>query len=673
MSIGRMRYLKTNARCNVPSNVMYLDIATRKRQAKNYPWKDEYTFCVAHVRWDVWEEDRYRQISSRFYPTPDDLVARIISRTWRKKPLLVIVSKSRITLPLTGIFDWIDKGRISLESIVDADPPVILKLGHEGCRVKIIDIANYFGESLETMKGVFASCDQTAEDQIVGGNADEIKCEMVTEAIRNAFRSYVEFCRKNDLGNLRYTLASQAMQAYRHRLGPRTNVKEMYTDKEGIQKERLAQRVLPLIHECSDVLRLERLAMFNGETRIFFVGNIGRCDGFSSVANGGQKEKHGSVPKGPIYHLDVNSLFPYVMSRFRYPCKLIAFEDYCELSELKDRLSTLEAVANVMIDSTRNTYPVHHDGKTIYCTGRFWSTLCGQELRFAINNNDVSQCGMVAYYQTADLFSDYVKCFWGLKKQHQEDKQLVMCNLANSVLKALWGKFGQHHQRWVEDERLKPPKRWGRWFEVNWKDQTVTECRAIAGCCQRSHTDEFSANTFPAISACVCANARQYMRILRILLGDKDLYYQGVDSLIVNQAGYDRLNKSGFINRDKLGCLKIVGKYDEGQFINLRNYRLDGVVKLAGLPAAAKPTGDGSYLATFHPSLRTFLETDKGMKVTDYSTMMRFNASYSGGSVGSDGWVTPFRMEPKNARGIIPTGEEQVSDRPNQPGLFGNE
>ncbi|GAI55798.1 unnamed protein product, partial [marine sediment metagenome] len=188
------------------------------------------------------------------------------------------------------------------------------------------------------------------------------------------------FVKENDLGKFSYTIAGQALQAYRHRF-LNCNI---------------------WIHRYPDVMEAERAAYHGGRTEAFFLGK---------------------VPADKVYYLDINSMYPSVMVENPYPIRLLStirkptLKGIAKLSRdyevmVKGRWNIKEPVLPLMQE--RLTFPI----------GRFSSTITGPEYRYLADRGWIEAIYTAWIYQRGYPFTNYITYFWKLRSEAIGHKQL---------------------------------------------------------------------------------------------------------------------------------------------------------------------------------------------------------------------------------------------------------
>lgn len=476
---------------------------------------------------------------------PDKLWELIAATVDKRRPLYCIGYGLAHTWRLSGGWEWLEKQNPGSWRIVIANPPIMFRGKVDGCSVAIMDAYNWFplpldeiGNSLQLPRHPGPSHTAYWMD---GTQASLRDCEIM----ERCFTELVQWWRVNDLGVLGKTIAGCSMNAYRHRFMPRAI----------------------LHHDNETCWALERNCYYGGELAISRIGTI----------------------HGPIWDLDVNSLYPYMMRRYEYPYRLVRYCEQGSLDWLHSRSADYCLAANVTVRSLHYRYPKRHDSHTIYPDGVYQTYLCGPELNTALQNKDIIEVRQCAAYAQADLFTDYVDFFWKARLQARAAGQPHKELIAKLLLNSLYGKFAQRPMRWKAMEQVLPPDRWAQWRMTDKVVNKVREFRSIAGQVQELICEGEPRETCPIIAACVTAFGRQHMRGLRAAAGEGNWYYQDTDSLMVNDAGMDELLLSAQIDKRELGCLKVEAMAERLVIHSPKWYELDGLVKHSGVKLGADP------------------------------------------------------------------------------------
>lgn len=265
-----------------------------------------------------------------------------------------------------------------------------------------------------------------------------------------------------------------------------------------------------------------------------------------------------------VYLDDINSLYPFVMSKNLYP----DFENLqvsTQKSIFHNVLSDFEGVANVQLENKDNIpiipYKTVIDGteKLIFPSGKFRTWVNFNELRFALDRGyKLIDVDKFVWGKPKDYFSEYVTEIYGLRKKASNDfDKLTLKYLLNS----LYGKFGQK----VKDRKFgtfnNPPDDKSLIFQPfspisefgYWGNNNIHYVR---------HT---------IFSMCSYVTSYARMELYKLLEKlDFDVIYCDTDSIVTEK----RLGNKYYSN--ELGKLKTEYVIDESIFLFPKHYWLSG-------------------------------------------------------------------------------------------------
>jgi hypothetical protein len=486
--------------------------------------------------------------------------------------------------------------------VIINNPPTIIacRSSISGGRVVVVDLLNWFGSSLSDIE---ETLDRDREDWRHSINGyKELACPSMEKAgvVLSAFLRLCTWSRKHDVGMFRYTAASQAMSAYRHRF--------MTHDI--------------CVHDNDYVKGLERQAMFGGRTELFRAGSF--------------QEK--------MHQLDVSSLFPSVMKHGYFPIRLNRSEPTAIWSDSLPDIQYGNSVATCWLRTIDPIYPVRTESGIIYPVGEFCTVLCGEELAHAHWSGALHSVQSWAEYSTEQIFTSWVEYMWQLRKNHEADGDFIYAKLVKLMLNGLYGKFAQKAAQWVNVGDSLADEPWREWTQTDVAKQTTRRFRSFG-----YHKQEFTgggeiASSFVAISAFVASAARYRMNQLRKIAGRSEVYYQGVDGLIVTEKGRQLLDDAGEISESTLGKLRHQLTVDEGEILGYCDYRLGSKVVKSGLSQTAILQPDGELLQQISLVNESLFGTgeQRGPKRKDaYFTRQAMAIK---GVMADDGVIWPYQL-----------------------------
>lgn len=427
-----------------------------------------------------------------------------------KTRLYLFAHNHGFDLPVVDAFAQLHaRGFVLGRAVIDC-PPVILKWRRGGCTIEALDTLNIWrvplarlGEKVGVRKLRMPAETASARRWLAYGRRD-------VKVIMAACLAWFDFLKLHRLGGFAPTLASQAMRAYRHRFMEH----ELVTDDD------------------TNALELARGSYVGGRVECYRLGRV----------------------EGPVYRLDVNSMYPFVMRDSYYPVKLISTTRRASLEDLRAWLSCYCVTALVDIFTPAPAYPVIHEGRLVFPINRFTTTLCTPELHMALEAGHVERVHHVAVHERAVIFREFVTELWALRRKAAACGDALLEWLLKIFQNSLYGKWGQRGRVYREAGQVEYTDA-RAWLELDADTGTVYKHRALGGLHQIFADDAESYNSMPAIAAHVCAYARAHLWRLQLTAGREDLFYCDTDSLDTSQAGYDHL--AALVNPAELGALKL--------------------------------------------------------------------------------------------------------------------
>lgn len=293
--------------------------------------------------------------------------------------------------------------------------------------------------------------------------------------------------------------------------------------------------------------------------------------------------------------LDVNSLYPAVMASSRLPNKLLRLTENITVSDLKRLLRETVAVARCTLRSKHPQLPVPCRRGISY-DGRAGDTvLAGDELRDAAESDSILSVSLCAIYSAADLFSGYVKHFFGLKARAAAEGNVADLALAKLMLNSLSGKWAQRGRKWVKCDNALSRGSFSFWWSVPLGQTVPVRFRCLAGKCEELVQGCEPRDSFPAITATIAANARRALYLLLVGAGAGNALYCDTDSVHTVPSGQRALERCGFPFGDQLGALRCVCAGNDAYYWGPRHYRVGSRFVCAQLKPSAVEVADGVY------------------------------------------------------------------------------
>ena len=425
-------------------------------------------------------------------------------------------------------------------------------------KLQYVDTHNYLKTSLEAIgKKVGLPKMDKPDFKSVDDSYLKQYCQRDVEVIEKFILDFIRFLADNKLGSLKYTMASTAFNSYRTRF----MTKEIYhysTFKGHIQEN------IPM-HT------LERNAYKGGRVDCFFIG-----------------EKHGD-----FYNLDVNSMYPYVMSNISMPIKPIAFSDDINIHDLKLIMLNRYVIAEVtyLENNIHGRIALKHNDMLEFPSGLIRNTVHHSELQYMLDHKIIKEIHQVIVYERTNIFKDYVDFFYELKKNATNESEREMSKL---FLNSLYGRFGM---RYYSSETPIPYPDEPENGSVMWDDSTGKKQLYYwwdGHLCKSNQSDYIPVkNTNLAIAGCVTSEARMLLLKYIEICGYENLYYVDTDSVICNRKGYENLKD--YLNDKELGFLKLEKQANYLKINAPKDYIFGDKIRSKGVPMDSTTNLDGTF------------------------------------------------------------------------------
>lgn len=292
--------------------------------------------------------------------------------------------------------------------------------------------------------------------------------------------------------------------------------------------------------EDPEPLALDRHAYYAGLAEAFRVGEI----------------------EGPLYQLDVSSLYPSVMRENPFPCEVLNSGDASMYPDAPAELEPWDTTAEVWLETPAHPFPVRASNGTHWVTGRVRTALCGPELARAHSLGVIRRVGHWVRYRMDAPFGEFVD-FWWLQRMlaRREGRPLdeAMCK---RILNSLHGKFGQRSHQWADTGIRWDRGKYGAGIAVTMDKDVHTYWRIVAGVEFSSPYEGEDPRGFVPIAAWTASYGRCAMWDAIYTAGLDHVFHCATDSLIVDGVGLGQLQLAGLVDAETLGLFRHVATED---------------------------------------------------------------------------------------------------------------
>lgn len=555
------QYIRPNIKTSQPRNLIFFD--TESYISRSQDGTEVHTFrlgVACYVRLDSAKEEWLK------FKDPYKFYEFVVKHTRAKTTTWVFAHNIYFDLKLTNLLDYLGRNgwQMTFIYVPTSRPGFIARFRKDSRQIVIVDTMNYYpntsvaelGEKLG-IKKVDVDFENATDEELFK------RCQTDVEIIKRAMLELMTRWKNEELGEWSYTLAGLSYNAFRHKF--------------------YYYPVYP--HDDEHVKELERESYHGGRVECYRLGDV----------------------NGPIYYLDVVSMYAYVMKTIRVPTMLIGYYEHMSVENLKYfLLHGYLIIARVRVKTDEPVYPKRHKNTLIYPIGTFWTTLATPELHYALVQDHILEVGGVALYSGRRLFSDFVNYFYDWKARAEKEGDEISRLQAKLILNSLYGKFAERRkvtEIYENSERYE----WGKF--IHFDNQGRWHVWSLGHFTVYMQTSEEDTNhTFIAIASHITSAARVHLYKLMKSVGLENVIYVDTDAIYCSQAGYERVKKS---LSNTLGGLRLKDKKPSMFIFGDKSYVFGDTAKLAGIPSRAIRISETKYKFLRMVRLRRDLERGK--------------------------------------------------------------
>lgn len=531
-----------------PQNIIFFDCETEAKQITDKGELHKLKLGVA--RYYRTNKDGKLTFQREMVFTQTHEITYFILKVARPKTKLYIMAHNFVfDLFTSGLLSQLKDAGFRLNSFYQKGQSAIFHWSKDSCKIIGLDTGNFYTGSLEKIGEWLGEPKLTVDFKTVLDDDLIVYCRQDVMILVKAMQKWMDFLKDYDLGGFRYTLASTAFSAWRHRF--MTHKVYVHVDKEAEE--------------------LETASYHGGRVQVWKVGYF--------------DDDH-------YYYVDVNSMYPFVCVTNEYPTSLYRLYDNPTVSNLQHKIFLYCITADVTIKAQPHCYPKLYDKRIVYPGGVFRTTLSTPELLYALLNDEIIKVHTMAVYQKAPVFASYMLSLYDMRRKFKDEGNEPYYLNAKLLMNSLYGKMGQWNSqtKMIGSGESNATK---IIYGINGDTGKPFKHIYLNGDVYEETTDGLAYHAFPGIAAHVTAYARMYLFHLRSVAQPDNVFYCDTDSLIVNSQGYQNLSE--FMDDSELGKLKIEVESD---WINIRapkHYAMEGRDKHKGIKKSAIKIGENTY------------------------------------------------------------------------------
>ena len=360
----------------------------------------------------------------------------------------------------------------------------------------------------------------------------------------------------------------------------------------------------------------------------------------SELYHGGRTEVYKRNQKIDAVSLDVNSLYPYVMKKYRYSVKFrrkLVINDYVTdylIENIKKQKYNYIIFIDYKTQLSRTPIMTNCQGHLIDVQENL-TYITGQEFLELYESDKNLSFKLYKVYEffNNDLFSKYIDYFYKLKKEANNEAEK---NIYKLFLNSLYGKMGQRVKSlkfldYKDFPELKPFRKTNDLIRFNGISYSLYNDFLTM-------LEQQEYKYSPLISAEITANARIVNYQYQKKLGIENIIASDTDSFIIPKIEFEKIpNKEKIINNE-LGMLKIEeDKSGIVEFYGLKDYMnfTTNIRKIKGIRKNAVKINENKYSMEIFKILNRNeeigIELEQRIKELTYDiTKLKYNKENNG-------------------------------------------
>jgi len=434
------------------------------------------------------------------------------------------------------------------------------------------------------------------------------RCRRDVEILRASMLRLLDWLEANELGSFRLTGPAQAQAAFRHKY--------------------MAEKTL-LSHSDQPTLDAERRSAYTGRAEVW---------------------RHGRHP-GYLYEWDYKLAYAHLARRLQLPARFVGHR-YAPTAEDMARLGQKYALlADVDVQTELPLVPTEHDGRILWPVGKFNSQLWDVELRLLDLYDQPYRIKQVRLYKREPLLAEWATWIIG----ELDGDPPAAAPFEQIVLKAwsrtLIGRFGLRYPK-LELHSIEPDNK------VDYRPLLDLETGAVSTLIQIGNKRyeqtgvEEGTDSTPAVMAYIMAASRFTLWATMESVGLDHVYYVDTDSLIVDQAGHQRLLDQERAGRR--GDFRFKRRLHDVELVAPRVILEDGAPKIAGLSKQAVRTGKRTYRAPYWETVAGAIAHQRADSVTVKQRTFTIPTVDVRRRHRARGQTIPYRIDTLNGNGATP-------------------
>ena len=447
----------------------------------------------------------------------------------------------------------------AIEALSLAPGSTWLKWRRDGATLEMVDSLTWLPMTLDRIGKLIGMEKASLPRSNAPERAWVERCTSDVAILREAWLRVVKWLRAEDLGNWRPTGAGQSWSAWRHRF--------------------MTHKIL--LHGDDEIRAVERKA-----------GWTGRAEAW----------RFGRQTDGPWTEWDFQCAYATIAQERDVPTRLIGEMRNATAERVVRAAQRYGVLVECHVSTDAPTLPTFHDGRVVWPVGDFDTTVWADEVDMAVRHGATVTVSRAWLYHKEPALKAWADWTLGLIYDGYGDADPVVRTVAKHWSRALVGRFGTRFSTWTDYGRARQSTARLSGFS-DYASGRSTQLLEVGGRAWVASGVSDHPLAAPQVMSFIMSQCRIRLWHAMNIAGLSNVVYIDTDSLIVNEAGSERLQA------ERMPGLRRKASYQSLDIMGTRRLVEDRQLKMAGVPSASRRLGPRTWAAETWDTLQGSIST----------------------------------------------------------------
>ena len=556
MDERRWHNIKRNEQTRIPSRHVFVDTEAQKgydRGVEIQHWR-----CAVAIYAERDRKGNYTTHDCDYFD-PDTLWKDVSGFADRPGRTVVWCHNLAYDIRISGVFTVLPESGWTLIGHNISPRGTWLEWRRDGRTLVFCDSSSVFPVGIDTIGKWFGIGKPALPSEDAGMDVWINRCHADCRILATVILRYLEWLKREDMGNWQLTGNAQAWAVYRHKF--------------------LTHKLT--VHSEVDALAMERRAMW-----------AGRCEAYW----------HGKISGINVYEFDFQQSYPRIACDYEVPVKYVGELTGAESIWRAVSQDGYACIIECDVETTVPVLPAEHNGRILWPVGRFRTTVWDVEALEAIQAGATVTPVRALVYRTAPALKAWADWILGELAKPDDIVPVWLKTLLKHWSRSLIGRMAMTYQSWEYDGEM-PYSRCEsgmvkdeRTGEVNEYIQVGTAMWLHAGKVEWQHS-------MPMMTGYIQAVARVQLWQILSRMPKGSVLYADTDSVFITEIDKEELES---VIAGIAGCgMRLKNAYQSMEIHGPRQIITGPEARIAGIPKKAERIEKGKWLGEIWESINT--------------------------------------------------------------------